>query len=194
MRVWKHPLRGRMLVAGAEMGRRLLGGGAARAQENKRRFGLFGGIEAEHSQILAAYIRAARRDDLVIEIDSHGGSLEGARRIYDALLEHEAHVDVEIVGRAWSAAALIAMSGKRRRIAFDATMFFHRPSHAAGSPARPNRLAAWSVILSSLMASRAGISPDLVDILMEDETELSAAEAISWGFCHSFLVPARGRR
>lgn len=186
-----------MFVAGAEMGWRLFGGIAARNGRSPRRFHLCGEVEAQYSRILAAGIRASRGERIQLEIDSVGGDLSGARRIYDAMIDHDQDIDVDISGKAWSAAALIAMAGDRRRIAIGGTMMLHQPSYRSASGrrlARPNAVFGHSMILSTLMARKTGVDADVIGVLMEDETWLSASDAIRWGFCNNFYIPRGAER
>jgi ATP-dependent protease ClpP protease subunit len=60
-----------------------------------------------------------------IGLNSPGGSTDAALKLFDAMAGRE--VEVEIVGRACSAAVTLAMAGKRRRMERNATLMIHTP-------------------------------------------------------------------
>ena len=49
--------------------------------------------------------------DLIVWIDSYGGSVFAGASIYNALKEHDGKITVKIDGKAMSAASVIAMAG-----------------------------------------------------------------------------------
>lgn len=66
-------------------------------------------------------------DELVVRINSYGGSVTDGLAIYNALKRHKATVHVEIDGIAASIASLIAMAGDTIRMAGNALMMIHAP-------------------------------------------------------------------
>ena len=76
------------------------------------------------------FIRQHRDASIIIHIDSRGGVLSEARRIYAILARHECAVLCNI-SVANSAAALVALAGDIRSIAADGQMLLHPPGFSA---------------------------------------------------------------
>jgi ATP-dependent protease ClpP protease subunit len=90
---------------------------------------LFGGVSAK--QIVADLRKAGRIDRIKMRLHSPGGDVFDGLAIYNALMQHEAQVEVAIDGIAASAAALVAMAGAPILAAENSLMMLHRPWHLA---------------------------------------------------------------
>ncbi|MDP2873013.1 MAG: NfeD family protein [Bacillota bacterium] len=74
---------------------------------------LSGTVDLGVARYVTRVLQAAAADGaaLLLEIDSTGGRVDAALAIRDAMLRSPVPVVTHVVGRAWSAAALIAMAG-----------------------------------------------------------------------------------
>jgi ATP-dependent Clp protease protease subunit len=131
--------------------------------------------------------------DIVVWIDSYGGDCFAAAGIYNALKEHDGKVTVKIDGKAMSAASVIAMAGDEVLMSPVGMLMIHNPLSDPGiSYANELRKAAdvldtvKETIINAYQTkthkSRAKISA-----LMDDESYMSAKQAIKNGFVDSEL-------
>jgi ATP-dependent Clp protease, protease subunit len=122
-----------------------------------------------------------------VRINSPGGDVFEANAIYNALLRHGAHVEVDIDGLAASAASVIAMAGNVIRCSAAGTMMIHDPWAALAGNSRELRKTADTLdkvgtTIAEIYAARTGLSLAKVRQLMADETWFSATEAVAKGF------------
>src|SRR5206468_2914683 len=84
---------------------------------------------------LATYLAQIEQADRVnLLLSSCGGNSADAIALYDAL--QGKHVEILVMGQAYSAASLLLQAGTVRRIHADATILVHQPvSFFAGGPA-----------------------------------------------------------
>lgn len=131
--------------------------------------------------------------DITVWIDSYGGDVFAAAGIYNALKEHDGKVTVKIDGKAMSAASVIAMAGDEVLMSPVGMLMIHNPLSDPGiSYANELRKAAdvldtvKETIINAYQTkthkSRAKISA-----LMDDETYMSAKQAIKNGFVDAEL-------
>ncbi|MET0106633.1 MAG: ClpP-like prohead protease/major capsid protein fusion protein [Sedimenticola sp.] len=84
-------------------------------------------------------LSSLQADEIIVRINSYGGSVSDGLAIYNALTRHPARISVEIDGVAVSIASLIAMSGDEVRMASSAMMMIHAPWGAASGNASDMR-------------------------------------------------------
>jgi ATP-dependent protease ClpP protease subunit len=124
---------------------------------------------------------------LDIHINSPGGSVSEAQAIYSRLADHRSEKIVYVDGLAASAASLIAMVGHKRYIRSNATMMIHAPSAATIGNAEVHRHSAGVLdrIGDSMLAiytKRTGLDRDRLKSMMNEETWMTAEEAVELGF------------
>lgn len=134
--------------------------------------------------------------DVVLKINSPGGSVFDGIAIYNDLRDHKGNVRVEITGIAASIASIIAMAGDEIAIAENGMMMIHNAwTVAIGNAAELEKQAeVLSKIDGSLAltyASRKG-APGIraVKQMMADETWMTGKEAKENGFATEILKPA----
>ena len=130
---------------------------------------------------------AGEVDEIRVTINSRGGEVDHALAIYDALRTHPARVTVRITGMAASAASIIAMAGDEIRMPANALMMVHNPWTIALGDAEALRQAAAGLdkVTSSLVETyraRTDKTEDEIRALLDDETWLTADEAVEMGF------------
>lgn len=123
-------------------------------------------------------------------INSRGGSVEEGNVIYTLLKRSTATVTVYIDGWAASMASAIAMAGDKVIMSPQSTMMIHNPSGMAYGNAADMRKAADDLeVLSQafkqtyLLKAGPKLDEATLDKLMEDETFLTAKQALEYGLC-----------
>lgn len=125
--------------------------------------------------------------EINLRINSEGGAVFDAVAIYNTLTRHAARVLVDIDGVAASSASLVAMAGDKIRIAEDALLMIHDPWSPLGGTAADMRRTADTLdklesTVRSIYAKRTGLSDDEVDVMMANETWMTADEAVGHRF------------
>lgn len=137
---------------------------------------------------VAAFLRDFKDgDEVVIRINSFGGSAIDGVAIYSLLRDHPARVLVKVDGSAISAASIIAMAGDEILMGSSALMMIHDPwTWAAGNSAElretADTLDVVAEALSKAYAKKTGKTEDECRALMSAETWMSADKAVEEGF------------
>lgn len=147
------------------------------------------GVNAEEFREMLDGITSS---NIVVNINSPGGDVFDGIAIYNDLLAHKAYVVVRVTGLAASAASIIALAGDRVEIAENAFFMIHNAwSVAVGDArvmsARANLLKKIDAGLADTYATRTGGDVDDIKQQMDDETWLTAAEAIEQGFADATI-------
>lgn len=150
--------------------------------------GWFGGITAK--QVIKDLAALGAVDTLNVRINSVGGSVFEGLAIYNALARNPAKVIVHVDALAASIASIIAMSGAEIRIADNAHMMIHNAMGIMMGTADEMRGYADTLdqINGSLVATyvkRTGQPEEQVRAWMDDETWLTAAQCVEYGFADS---------
>ena len=126
-------------------------------------------------------------DTLNVHINSPGGNVYDGLAIHNYLKRHSAEVVVYIDGIAASIASVIAMAGDLIVMPENSSLFIHNPWTFAGGDAAALRKTAdeldaiRSSLLSTYMA-HTNLPMETVVEMMDEETYISAEDAVSWGF------------
>ena len=125
--------------------------------------------------------------EINVFINSDGGDVFAAQAILSMLKRHDAIVSVFIDGLAASAASVIAMAGDEVFMPANAMMMIHNPwTIAMGNASEFRKLADdLDKIRDSIVAAYAektGLDPKQVIEIMDNETWLTAEEAVELGF------------
>ena len=153
----------------------------------------------EYLGMKAAYPNAFRQElsahsgkPITVWIDSYGGDVFAAAGIYNALKEHKGNVTVKIVGKAMSAASVIAMAGDTIQMSPVAIMMIHNPLSYAEGYAKDLRKTAdvLDTVKESIVNAyslKTKRSRTKISQMMDDETFMDARTAIKDGFADSML-------
>ena len=130
---------------------------------------------------------ASVEGDLTVRINSGGGYATDGAAIYSALRGHNGRVTVRVEGIAASAASLIAMAGDDIIISEGAMMMIHDPRGISIGTAKQHTKAAadlekMAATYAGIYATKSGQPLEAVRQMMDDETWLSADEALGLGF------------
>lgn len=134
-------------------------------------------------------LAAIEVEELIVRINSYGGSVADGIAIYNAIKRHNSLVTVEIDGVAMSIASLIAMAGDEVRMAENAIFMVHAPWGGAFGNAAELReyadvLDKYADAMASSYMAKTGKSKEDVDALLKggDDHYYTAEEALAEGF------------
>lgn len=126
-----------------------------------------------------------------VRINSVGGSVFGGVSMYNALQSHPADVTCTVEGLAASAASLVAMAGKCV-MGTGAMMMVHKPLMLAMGNADDLRKSADVLdkvqeALAGIYTAKTGKSLDEINGMLDDETWMTADEAVAKGFADEVM-------
>lgn len=128
--------------------------------------------------------------ELDIRINSGGGSVFAGQTIYALLKSHKAFKTVYIDGLAASIASIIAMAGDKVVMHEGSMLMIHNPwSSVWGGDAEEFRQTAELLdkikdALVNIYATKTFLTTDKIRDLMDEETWMTADEAVMWGFAN----------
>jgi len=133
-------------------------------------------------------------DKLDVHINSGGGYVFEGLAIYNFLVGLEAQVNVYIDGIAASMASAIAMAGDNVFMPENAIMMIHNPWDVSIGDAESLRKDADTLdkvknSLITIYRDRTGMDESEISALMDDETYLTAQEALDYGFIDAIIAP-----
>jgi ATP-dependent protease ClpP protease subunit len=125
---------------------------------------------------------------ITLRINSAGGEVFDAQAMYSYLRTHRAYKTVRIDGLAASAASFLAMVGDKIIMPINAIMMIHNPATFAWGEAKDMRKAADFLdkvrdIFAAVYVVKTGLDDEKIKSMMDEETWMSADEALSLGFC-----------
>lgn len=134
-----------------------------------------------------AELKKINAKTITVRLNSPGGDVFDGIAIHNDLVAHSAKIRIEVTGLAASAASIIAMAGDDIVMADNAFMMIH---NAWGMAAGDKRVMSdFRAILEKIDASlaatyqkRTGIEAKAIVKMMDEETWLSAADAVDQGF------------
>ena len=134
--------------------------------------------------------------DLTVWINSPGGDVFAASRIYTMLMDHPGKVTVKIDGLAASAASVIAMAGGEILMSPSAMLMVHNPQTIAfgWKDEMEKALQVLDEVKASIINAyelKTGLSRNKISRLMDDETWMNAKKAKELGFCDGLLFETR---
>jgi len=128
--------------------------------------------------------------NLNVYINSRGGEIDEGVAIYNFLNRQAGEVTVFIDGMAASIASVIAMAGDRVIMPESSLMFVHNPWTIMAGDAddlqkEADNLNKRKAALVAVYASKTGLDPAKIEQMMDDETLLTAKEAVEMKFADS---------
>ena len=153
------------------------------------------GIDAES---FVREINALDVSTLHVRINSPGGDVFTARAMQTALAQHPAAVIVHIDGLAASAATFLAMAATKVNISEGAFFMIHKSwAFTVGNADELRTQASLMDVMDSNIANdyarRTGIDYQNVMQMMDDETWLSAEQAVDKGFADEIISTVADR-
>ena len=149
-------------------------------------------IEATSPGKVSKLIEDANNEDLVVDINSGGGSVFAGSEIYTALKSYEGHVTIKIVGIAASAASVIAMAGDKVQMSPTAQIMIHNVSTRAEGDHKDMShtseiLKTANETIANAYRIKSGMDQEDILSMMDYETWLSPAKAKEYGLIDEVL-------
>lgn len=149
-------------------------------------------MEATSPKDIEAALVEANGEDLEIEINSGGGDVYAGSEIYTALKDYKGKKTVKIVGRAASAASVIAMAGDTVKISPTAQIMIHNVSSYAEGDYRDMEhqaevLKNYNKSIANAYILKTGMKQQELLSLMDKETWLNAQRAKEYGFADEVM-------
>ncbi|NSW92311.1 MAG: Clp protease ClpP [Firmicutes bacterium] len=141
-------------------------------------------------QALAEY----KGKDIIVWIDSWGGSVFAAAGMYNALKEHDGQVLVKVDGKAVSAASVVAMAGEEILMSPVSIMMIHNPLIGMCGQFEASDMRHFAKVLDEVKETimnayeiKTKRSRDEISKLMDEETWMSAKKAVAEKFADGVL-------
>ena len=137
-----------------------------------------------------AFLPLRKSKSISVHVNSPGGDLPDALAIYNVIRSVKDKVTVYVDGWAASAASLVAISGKQTVMAANSMLMIHNPSLMTyGDEAEHQKSvralqAAKEGMLNSYV-EKTGMGKDEISALLDQETWMTAQEAVDMGFADS---------
>lgn len=141
---------------------------------------------------IAAALRNIGQRDVTVNINSPGGDFFEGVAIYNALRQHRAQVNINILGLAASAGSIIAMAGDEIRMGEGSFLMIHNAWAVAigyrhDFTEAAEFLAPFDAEMANLYANRTGLKVAAIEKMMDAETWIGTSRAIEDGFADSML-------
>lgn len=129
-------------------------------------------------------------DEMDLRLNTPGGDVFTGNALFNMLRETGASITVYVDGVAASMGSLIAMVGEPVVMASNAMMMIHNPAAYAHGDSKAMRrmnqlLDSLKAGMVSEYAKKSGLSAEEVSDMMEDETWMTAEDAVAYGFADS---------
>lgn len=149
------------------------------------------GMESVSPKSVEKQMEKANGEELEVYINSPGGYVDAGSEIYTMLKEY-GNVISKIVGVAASAASVIAMAGKKIVISPTAQIMIHNVSSMAWGDYRALQHEAdviknYNTSIANAYILKTGLSKDELLELMDDETWLTAQQAVEKKFADEIM-------
>lgn len=153
----------------------------------------FGDIGRE--EVLSAewlyYVLERRKEEgatsTVLKINSYGGNVKEALSMVEVIKSSELNIEAHVVGIAASSATFVAMACDKVVMAPYALMMVHLPANMVGGTSKDLRRSADTMDkvtegIITMYEEKSGLERSFIKQLMEEETWMSANEAVEYGF------------
>lgn len=143
----------------------------------------FWGVQAKDFRDSLSAITAAELD---VEINSPGGDYFAGLAMYNMLRNSGKTVTTRVMGVAASAASIVFMAGEKRVMPDNTFLMVHNPSNPFGGTAQEHRdtadmLDKIAIGARAVYARDSGLADEAIASLLENDTWISAAEALDMG-------------
>ncbi|MCX4195109.1 Clp protease ClpP [Methylobacterium organophilum] len=144
--------------------------------------------------VMASLTELTASENIVVRINSPGGSVVEGLAIYNLLRASGKPIEVQIDAMAASIASIIAMAGDTVIMAESASIMIHDPWGVAIGGSEDMRKNADEIdrlkaILVNIYTQKTGLDASEVEAMMTAETYMSAAEAVERGFATAIDQP-----
>lgn len=145
------------------------------------------------SYTLARTVQDLDVDEITVHINSYGGEVAEGLAIHNSLKNHPAKIRTVCDGFACSAASVVFMAGDERVMNPASLLMIHNAWTSASGNAKELRKAADDLeTISSASAetyrAKVNLSEEELADLMDNETWITPADAVAWGFATEVLA------
>lgn len=149
-------------------------------------------IGEQSSYTIKEELKALDADEIRVHINSSGGSVKEGWGIYNVLVEHRAKIVTYADGFVASAALYPYLAGDERHASELSAFYMHKALGSAYGYANELRKAADEIdfitdVGKKAFVSRAGMTEEDVEALMDKETWLSPGQAVQLGIAHDII-------
>jgi ATP-dependent Clp protease protease subunit len=146
--------------------------------------------EGVDSQVVSALLKTAK--NVVVNLNSPGGSFFQGTAIYNLLAQHPHEVIVNVLGLAGSAASIIAMAGDKILMAPASFIMIHNASASADGDRHDfadvvETLTSIDYAIRDLYVARTGKQANKISAMMDSETWMNAKDAITQKFADGMV-------
>lgn len=168
------------------------------AAQGDNTISIFGAIgddfmdEGVTAKRIGAALRSIGNQEVEVSVNSPGGDFFEGVAIYNMLRAHPAKVTINVIGVAASAASIIAMAGDEINVGDAGFLMIHN-SWTIGVGNRHDMAELSKVMegfdssMADVYSAQTGIDKAEIAAMMDKETWLTGAEAISLGFADAHL-------
>lgn len=147
---------------------------------------------------LARAVQALDADEITVHINSYGGEVAEGLAIYNSLKSSRARIRTVCDGFACSAASVVFMAGDERLMNPASLLMVHNAWTSASGNAEELRKAADDLEVISKTAAEAykaqvSLTEEELAKLLDEETWITPADAVAWGFATGVLEKAAAR-
>lgn len=144
------------------------------------------------SYTLARAVQALDADEITVHINSYGGEVAEGLAIFNSLRNSRAKIRTVCDGFACSAASVVFMAGDERLMNPASLLMIHNAWTSASGNAEELRKAADDLEVISKTAAeaykaRVSLSEEELTALLDNETWITPADAVAWGFATDIL-------
>lgn len=168
---------------------------------NERVIYLMGDIDEDSARqfiVILNFLDNIANEPIRVLLSSDGGAEESGYAIYDAIKLARNAVLVDGIGMVASIAAIVLQAGDVRRLSQNAVFMVHHGSITMPDHVEQDKVMAISRLIEtnnvkyhSLIANRTGIPVAEIRKMSEEETYLSATEAVRKGFADFLWLPKK---
>lgn len=143
------------------------------------------GVNVVSPSDVRAALEKETADNIDVEISSPGGNVVAGSEIYSMLRASGKDITVNVTGIAASAASVIATAGNKVLMSPTAQIMIHNARLSDGTQTDDTRVVSES--LANAYALKSKLSRDEINYLMENETYITAGQAVKYGLADGLM-------
>lgn len=128
------------------------------------------------------FLASAGVEEVIIDINSKGGNIKEGFSIFQSIKDYPGKTTTRVIGIAASMAGMISQAGNERVIMDYGLFHTHGPQVPSGAKADKKLIEIMKGSLKTILKSKAGISDEESEKLLNGENLFTAVEALNLGF------------
>ncbi len=179
------------------MARRIAIKGVIIKNEYKWAYDWFGWDATCPNDIISVLDEVNGSDDIIIDMNSPGGSVIPAHEIYTAIASYDGNIEIHVVGMAGSAASEILTACKSLISPVASVMIHNCATDASGDyrdmDSTSQMLQTINQGIRNAYKAKTGLSDEKLIELMDKTTWMSAQDALEYGFVDGIMTFDKGK-